>query len=114
MKKMKIGLPLLALFAGVLLSAFAPKGTSSSNTDALYWFTITTSHNPDSYDGNGLQVEADEMSITGCDNSVPTQCRYGYTADQLNFDSNGNPVSVKQVSPGVYESPAEIITKHSN
>jgi len=114
MKKMKIALPLVALFAGVLLSAFTMNPKPSTKTDPLYWFTVNLStHTPNSYDGNGLQVEADEMTITDCTNRIPTECRFGYTADQLNFDSNGNPVSVKQVSPGVYETPADIIKKTS-
>ena len=112
MKKMKIGLPLLALAAGVLLSAFTMNPKPSTKADALYWFTVI-SHDPDSYDGNGLQIKSDEMTLSNCFDHVTTECRFGYTADQLNFDSNGNPVSVKQVSPGVYEAPADVIRKTS-
>ena len=118
MKNFPIKLPFLALVAGIALSAFTVHSSSfaSKKDPSLFWFTVQTqsSLTPGSYDGNGQLIEADEKTITGCDNTVMTHCRYGYTPDQLNFDTNGNPVSVKQVSPGVYETPADIIKKHSN
>jgi hypothetical protein len=116
MKRVKFGLAITALLIVIAASAFTLKSgnTQHKTDDPLYWFLVANqaTQTPGSFDD--LQTEADEIDLTGCDNQVSAHCRYGYTADQVNFDNQGNPVSVKQVMPGVYETPTDIIRKHSN
>ncbi|HYM95316.1 MAG TPA: hypothetical protein VET23_14350 [Chitinophagaceae bacterium] len=116
MKRVKTGFAVVALLIAIAASAFTLKNGSSHHKtdDPLYWFFVANQSTltPGSFDD--LQTEGDEIDLTGCDNVVSAHCRYGYTADQINFDNQGNPVSVKQVMPGVYETPTDIIRKHSN
>jgi hypothetical protein len=105
----KIILPLLAVVLAAALSAFTVKADPANKVqDGLFWFTVANQA-PASYDGNGQLTESQEINVTGCDNMVASECRYGYSPEQLNFDGSGNPVSVKSG-----EFPSDVITRHSN